>query len=144
VNATTFTVKVFDICHVDQTSAVRHVAASGPGGHVGWTTTNPPARGTRVAVTITTNEGNPMNRPSKVADMLGVWDAQGVYPLRRTDDVAALVAWIKTLEQRNDAAVAHIDRARALAPDLFAPSAAFGVIGAELVAALDVLRGDAC
>lgn len=49
-----------------------------------------------------------MTRPPAVAEMLGVWDAQGPYPLRSTDDVAQLIAWVKTLEQRIDAAQAHL------------------------------------
>lgn len=75
-----------------------------------------------------------MIRPPWVEDMLGVWYDQGPYPLRSTDDVAHLVAWVKTLEQRNQAAQAHIDRARAHLDDWRAT---------ELVCALDVLRGEA-
>lgn len=45
-------------------------------------------------------------RPPGVADTLGVWDAQGPFRLD-VNDAVQLVAWVKTLEQRNAAAHGH-------------------------------------
>ncbi len=127
--ATTFAAEVFDVCRVDQASAVVHVAASGPDGHVGWTTTNPPARGTRVAVTIT-NEGEPMNADTEARRI--VEEIEDCYS---HDNPPPVIGYVRRLEQRIAAAELHIDRARAHGND---------VVRAELVAALDVLRGEAC
>ena len=79
-------------------------------------------------------------RPPGVADTLGVWDSQGPFRLD-VNDAVQLVAWVKTLEQRNAAARIHVDRARRLAPDLL--QYGDGCIDTQLVAALDVLAGDA-
>lgn len=84
-----------------------------------------------------------MKRPPAIEDMLGVWDAQGPYPLRSTHEVAQLVAWVKTLEQRNAAAATHIDRARIAIGATAAGYDATLAVDTELCAALDVLAGDA-
>lgn len=79
-----------------------------------------------------------MKRPPAIEDMLGVWDEQGAFPLRSTHEVAQLVAWVKTLEQRNAAARTHINRARKqFAVDQWSSSA-----HVELCMALDVLAGE--
>ena len=50
-------------------------------------------------------------RPPVVADIIGVWDAQGSFRLD-VSDATHIIAWVKTLEQRNAAAAMHIERAR--------------------------------
>lgn len=84
-----------------------------------------------------------MKRPPDIAELLGVWDAQGPFPLRSTHEVAQLVAWVKTLEQRNAAASDHIERARLAIGATAAGYDATLAADTELCAALDVLAGDA-
>ncbi len=84
-----------------------------------------------------------MKRPPAIREMIGVWDEQGPYLLRSTHEVAQLVAWVKTLEQRNAAARMHIDRARIAIGATAAGYDATLAADTELCAALDVLDGDA-
>lgn len=53
---TFLSMEVFDICKIDQASAEFHVSTSGPSGALGWRTTKPPARGTKILVTIVAEE----------------------------------------------------------------------------------------
>ena len=80
-------------------------------------------------------------RPPGVADTLGVWDAQGPFRLD-VNDATQLVAWVKTLEQRNAAARMHIARARVEGLATAAGYDATVTLDAELAAALDILRGE--
>lgn len=83
-----------------------------------------------------------MKRPPAIEDLIGVWDAQGPYPLRSTHEVAQLVAWVKTLEQRTVAARTHIERARLATAATAAGYDSTLAADTELCAALDVLDGE--
>ena len=81
-----------------------------------------------------------MKRPPAVEDLLWSWDEEGASPLR-SEAAIQLVAWVKTLEQRNAAARMHIARALRVGPNLLSRLGC-GEIEVELRAALDVLASE--
>jgi hypothetical protein len=145
-SAHTFAATVFDVFG-DMTIDVRdppahptwHVAASGPAGHVGWDTTDtPPAKETRITVTIA--EGEPMTddlmqrlrqRSAVAADDEC---SEAANRIVRLEDECHVLA------QRIVAAIAHMEEAQGWVD---ASCCCEAEILTELVAAIDVLRGEA-